>query len=148
MEYPEFGTATPWADYILRPGGYAIIAREGTIAVVGVPKGLFLPGGGQDSGESPEDAAVREAAEECGLVIRIIDRICAADQLVHAVSEGRHYRKRCVFFFAEVVGQAEAVELDHELRWPRFEEAAVGLRHESQRWAVGEALRIFRGRDR
>ena len=43
----EFGTAVPGADSRLRPGGYAVILRNGAVGVVSAPVGLVLPGGGQ-----------------------------------------------------------------------------------------------------
>lgn len=68
---PEFGVAVPGADYNLRPGGYIIVRNsQGEVAVISTPQGPFLPGGGQDDGESPAQAAVREASEECGLIRR------------------------------------------------------------------------------
>src|SRR4051812_8120533 len=103
-EIPEFGAATPGADYILRPGGYAIARNsQGEIAVIRTPKGFFLPGGGQHSDESPAQAALREAHEECGLLVRLVDLLGTADELVFATSEGKYYRKRSTFFSAEFI---------------------------------------------
>jgi 8-oxo-dGTP pyrophosphatase MutT (NUDIX family) len=142
---PEFGIPDSEAEYKLRPGGYAVIFNAaGEVAVVSTPKGLFLPGGGQGVAESPEEAAVREAREECGLRISLGDFIGVADELVFAVEESRHYRKRCAFFLAEIIEQVGAGESDHELIWLAPEIAAERLRHESQRWAVSAAGRITR----
>jgi 8-oxo-dGTP pyrophosphatase MutT (NUDIX family) len=99
------------------------------------------PGGGQEAGESPEQAAVRETLEECGLRIVLGERVGVADELVFAAEENTHFRKRCTFFLAEVVEKVSAGEADHELLWLAPERAAAELRHESQRWAVAEAYR-------
>jgi len=142
-QIPEFGLAESGVEYVLRPGGYAVIfSAAGDVAVASTPSGLFLPGGGQEVAESPEDAAIRETREECGLHVLIRDRICAADELVFTTDEGVHYRKRCVFFSADLVGETSGSEPDHQLVWLAPAEALAGLRHESQRWALKEAIRL------
>src|SRR5262249_28261173 len=134
-------------DYVLRPGGYAVIfGAAGEVALVSTPSGLALPGGGQNPGEPPEDAAIRESREECGLQIALVHAVGVADELVFAADEGTHYRKRCTFFIAEVVGRTGAGEPDHELVWLPLPEAVAALRHESQRWAVSQAGRLAVGK--
>ena len=67
---PEFGLAPPGYPCELRPGAYGVLRDgSGRIAVVLTPAGVFLPGGGQEPGEPPEQALRREFAEECGLFI-------------------------------------------------------------------------------
>jgi ribosomal protein S18 acetylase RimI-like enzyme/8-oxo-dGTP pyrophosphatase MutT (NUDIX family) len=138
----EFGTEDAGCDYRLRPGGYAVIRNgAGEVAVVRTPEGVFLPGGGQLPGESPEDAAVRETAEESGLRIELGVCLGVADQLKFSATEGGHLRKRCTFFLARAADGARepAIEADHELLWLSPEEAAGRLSDESQRWAVRAA---------
>src|SRR5262245_54582080 len=80
---PEFGRPATGAAYVLRPGGYAVIfGGDGGVAAVSMPLGLALPGGGQNPGESPEEAAAREVEEECGLRVVLGARIGVADELV------------------------------------------------------------------
>ena len=137
----QFGSAPPDAVVVLRPGAYAVIVdASGHIAVLDTPIGRMLPGGGQDPGESAETAAVRETAEECGLAIALGAALGTADELVHARAEDRHFRKRCTFFLASVVGTAPRVDLDHALQWLAPEEAIATLAHASQAWAVRQAL--------
>jgi 8-oxo-dGTP pyrophosphatase MutT (NUDIX family) len=69
------------------------------------PRGR-LPGGGQEDGESPEEAAVREVEEECGLRTALGGYIGIADELVFAAEDRRHYCKRPTFFLAEVINRS------------------------------------------
>jgi 8-oxo-dGTP diphosphatase len=146
-KFREFGEILPGVTYVPRPGGYAIIHRAGgDIAVVTNSRGHYLPGGGQEPGEAPADAAVREAREECGLSIHIVEEIGVADQFVYSGEEAAGWQKRCTFFVAEVAGEGTGQEeADHVLSWVRPVEAMGCLVHESQRWAVrkdvGEAFR-------
>jgi len=136
----EFGDAIPDADYVLRPGGYLVVRNSrDEIAVVSTPQGCFLPGGGLANQESAAQAAIREAVEECGLRVKIVDELGRADELVFAVEENTYYRKRCTFFTADVIAVEQDGEADHELVWLTGEEAIVRLLHKSQAWAVTEA---------
>jgi 8-oxo-dGTP diphosphatase len=136
----QFGEPVPGTEYVFRPGGYAIVEGPGAmIAVASTSRGYFLPGGGQDKDESPEEAAVREAYEECGLRIRILRRIGVADELVYALDEATYFRKRCTFFTAELLQQDGPGEADHHLVWIASDVARAQLEHGSQRWAVAEA---------
>lgn len=79
-------------DDVLFPGGvagsYAVVERKNGVGIVVIAQGsrvllqkeyryatgMFsweIPGGGIDSGESPEEAAVRELREEAGLVVAV-----------------------------------------------------------------------------
>ena len=88
----------PGATYVLRPGGYAVVFSDsGEVATVSTPLGFALPGGGQNDGESREEAAVREVEEECGLRVVLGRRIGVADELVYAADE-RTYWISCARF--------------------------------------------------
>lgn len=135
----EFGHREPGVDYALRPGGYAVVLRAGTLAMLETPAGRLLPGGGCESGETAERAAIREALEECGLRIALRATLGTADELVFSRSEQRHFRKRGTFFLAEVLAYDGPGEPDHCLLWRPWDEVAR-LRHGSHRWAVERAL--------
>jgi 8-oxo-dGTP pyrophosphatase MutT (NUDIX family) len=136
---PEFGVARPGCTYELRLGAYAVFRNDaGRVAVVLTPTGCFLPGGGQESGESPEQAAKREALEECGLEIQVGRRIGMADQLISPRKEASCLRKRGVFFEAQRLNDKSItpVEPDHRFVWLPVAEAISRLSHENHRWAV------------
>jgi 8-oxo-dGTP diphosphatase len=104
---------------------------------VKTPIGLYLPGGGIDPGESPEDAVIRETREESGLTIRPLSVVGIANELVYTV-EGIYFRKHCTFFICEVAEDAVVpiAEPDHELLWLHPAEVMERLSHGSQRWAM------------
>jgi hypothetical protein len=139
LAYPEFGRRLESVSYTLRPGGYSVIVdNAGQVAVVGTPTGMYLPGGGQQSGESAIDALHREALEECGLTIRVKSPIGMADEFVFSEEEGQHFCKRCTFYSAISVARGPSVEPDHWLNWMAREAAIEQLSHGSQRWAVSQ----------
>ncbi|MEZ4660837.1 MAG: ASCH domain-containing protein [Caldilineaceae bacterium] len=145
-EIRTFGQRVENANYILRPGGYAVITNDvGQIALARTGGKYYLPGGGQDAGESFEDAARRETQEEVGLQIEIGFKIGLADQLVLAADTKHYYCKRCHFFSAHLSQKTPSVgamELEHELVWMRPAQAIAALRLGSERWAVGQERQV------
>ncbi len=140
---PRFGRRLPGREYIFRPSAYVILRDDrGHVAIVRTPVGVFLPGGGQDPGESAEDAAVREVAEECGYKAEILQCLGVADQFAYSEEASVYYMKRSTFFRARIMGPAPMSEVDHELCWLPSEDAEAAVSHESHRWAVAEASRL------
>ena len=109
--------------------------------------GIFLPGGGLEESESPDEAVAREALEECGLVVRVGACVIRLVQFV-VTAEGVHVEKRCAFFDARIERENRAAMLPgHETLWLGLARAAQILKHDSQRWAVRDWMK-FRGAPR
>jgi len=137
-DIPEFGDRKPDEVYVPRPGAYGLILNgEGRIAVMQTPRGDFLPGGGTEGDESPEETLVREVREECGFSVEIIERLGEAAEYRSTAGHEFSIRKECVFFAATVGDECGATtEANHTLIWLEPHEVERRLAHGSQRWAV------------
>ena len=142
-DIPEFGAREPGQRYDPRPGSYGLISDDkGRIAVLQTPQGCFLPGGGSEGGETPEDTLVREVSEECRFHVAIIGEVNEAIEHVHTLGNEFGIRKECVFFAATVSEMCGmATEVDHTTIWLESNEAEKRLAHGTQRWAVARASR-------
>jgi 8-oxo-dGTP diphosphatase len=139
---PVFGQRLAGETYVVRPSAYALIENEkGEVATVLTPLGPFLPGGGIEAGETPEEAVIREAREECGLLVRADGEIARAIQFSYSKTERCYFEKRIVFLRAILEGTTVALEEDHELVWLPPKTAADRMWHESHAWVLGQGQR-------
>jgi 8-oxo-dGTP diphosphatase len=135
---PVFGVRPASASCVIRPSAYGLVRRDRLgLAVVRTSRGVYLPGGGVEDGETTEESIRREALEECGLLVEVGAWETRRVQFVYSEAEGTHFEKRIVFVECSPVNLvAASSELDHELVWVIFDEAARLLSHEGHRWAV------------
>jgi 8-oxo-dGTP diphosphatase len=136
-EAPVFGSREEGRVYVVRPSAYALVRNPaGEVAVVETPVGCFLPGGGADADETPEETIRREGKEECGFVLAPRGLIGLAVENCYSIQERKYFEKRCVFYEAEITERHHATEPDHHLHWVGAERAIEMLFHESHRWVV------------
>lgn len=137
---PTFGSDQSGFAAIVRPSAYAILVDvTQRIAVVETPVGMYLPGGGQEPGESMQETIVREAREECALQVQPGLWQVHAVEHVDSVSENLHFEKRSTFVEAAVLDVLqEQAELDHRIVWMTVADALLSLTPLSHRWAVSE----------
>ncbi|MGZ6014766.1 MAG: NUDIX domain-containing protein [Phenylobacterium sp.] len=145
---PQFGTPAPGCAYPDRPAAFAIVERDGRIAVARVSFAggggrLDLPGGGLDPGETAAQAAARECGEEVGLSIAVEAEICRADHYFTNEDDSR-VNTRGVFFAARMLAEAPQLKIedDHALEWMAPHDALIALDRESHAWAIAAWLRL------
>ena len=152
MTVPQFGAPEPGRDYPDRPAAFAVVEREGRIALVRVTfEGgggrVDLPGGGIDAGETAAQAAARECGEEAGLKVAIEDGPFVRADHFFVNEKGASFNTRGQFFAARLVGEDPSLksEDDHALEWRDPYEALRLLDREAHVWAVAAWLRRDRG---
>ena len=101
-----------------------------------------LPKGTPNPGESREQTALREVAEETGLEVRITDILDSIEYWF--VQRGTRIHKTVHYFLMEPTG-GDLSKHDHEfdqVRWATFHEASVLLTFETERSLVAKAAEI------
>ena len=102
-----------------------------------------LPKGTPKPGETLEQTALREVAEETGLLIRITEPLDSIEYWF--VQSGQRIHKTVHYFLMEPTG-GDLAGHDHEfdeVRWITFAEAASILTFESERALVARAAAII-----
>ncbi|KAA3639849.1 MAG: NUDIX domain-containing protein [Bacteroidetes bacterium] len=133
-----------------RPGSYVIMTREEELVmvrIIGWGK-YFLPGGGIDDGEQPEEALIREVKEETGYFVTDLEKICEAAEFIYSPVAGAYLNKQGVYYSARILDQDVSliIEEDHEIVYLPVAQA-LGLLHlESQQWAVKQWLNNNNGK--
>ena len=134
----RFGRREEDQQYTVRAAAYAVILDDQRrVACVAEESGLFLPGGGLESGEDPVGAVHREVAEECGRALEIIEPLAPAIQFFRTI-RGEPYELHASFFLARFGAELNTPG-QHALSWQPASPPPAFF-HECHRWAVEQAL--------
>jgi 8-oxo-dGTP pyrophosphatase MutT (NUDIX family) len=104
-----------------------------------------LPKGTPKPGETREETALREVAEETGLLVRITGPLDSIEYWF--VQSGQRIHKTVHYFMMEPIG-GDLANHDHEfaqVRWITFDEAASVLTFETERILVARASGLLDG---
>jgi len=148
-DIPQFGTAMPGLVYDERPSAYGIaINSAGRVLVCRRSRGrILLPGGGMHEGETPEQALVREVAEETGHRVVAARHLGRARQFHSHRSSKPPVNKLCFFFTVEVAHDPLLLsEEDHQAVWLSAHELVPAMTFESHRWALERLFALERAR--
>jgi 8-oxo-dGTP pyrophosphatase MutT (NUDIX family) len=101
-----------------------------------------LPKGTPNPGETREQTAIREVAEETGLEVRITDVLDSIEYWF--IQRGTRIHKTVHYYLMEPIG-GDLAGHDHEfdqVRWVRFDEAPNLLTFETERALVARAAEV------
>lgn len=103
----------------------AVVFRDDRGRVLSVRKNgtsrFMLPGGKLESGESPDEAAVREIEEELGIRLGVDDLRLLGSFEAAAANEPGHLVRSTVFTYAGAVEPVASAEIA-DLRWSSLDE--------------------------
>ena len=110
-----------------------VVLRDGALLIVHRPEydDWTLPKGKLDPGETWEDAARREVAEETGLDCRPGDEVGRS-----YYTDARGRSKEVRYFRMEPDGEPEPQNEVDEVRWVKLEDAPAALSYERDRELV------------
>lgn len=142
--HKSYGEKKPDQTYIVRPGVYGITFDAlNRIALVKVPYGYHLPGGGIDPGEDHETCLKREFLEETGYDVSVESLIEISTQYTFSGKHENYYALIGHFYVATMLdNRTTPQEPDHELVWLSVDEAVRLLSLEYQATAVKTAWAI------
>lgn len=131
-ETPQFGT--PGGEGVVpRRAAYALVRNEsGRLLAVKGRRGLFLPGGGCELEESPEEALARELREETGH--ELVSFAYRSTAIQHFAADGVSYRMTATFY-AAALGE-QVAEPEEELLWVDPVKGSEPWYHDCHAWAV------------
>ncbi len=144
MDKIKFGERKEGVDYRLRKGVYAVIFNAGKDKVATVKTSnerYFLPGGGIEERELPEECLKRELLEETGYAIEIGPFIGTAMRFFHSGKKGPMLSDGYFYLAALKEKVQEPTEADHLLTWVPVGKLQELLVHEHHYWAVLEGLK-------
>jgi 8-oxo-dGTP diphosphatase len=139
-----FGKKMNGLEYEIRKGVYAVIfnSPKDKIVTVQTSRGhYFLPGGGIENNERPEDCLRRELLEETGYGVSIGPFIGEAMRYFLS-TKNEPILSDGYFYLAQLSEKIqEPKEDDHFLKWVSVVNIEELLLHEHHSWAVKEGLK-------
>ncbi len=113
-----------------RIGARAIIEREGRVlfSYLALREQYLFPGGGLEKGETPQEGAVRECLEECGLIIAAEEPFLVIDEYYAGKHWQNYYSRASILGAADTRMDEKEVELGLCSRWVGCDEIERNLR--------------------
>jgi len=140
-----FGVKENGIDYRKREGVYGIsFNSSGQVALIKVPYGYFLPGGGIEDNEDHNSCLKREFKEETGYGIDIKKFVDCVAQYTYSHRVGCHLKLIGYFYLVDIKEDKYGkLEDDHELVWRDIADVPNIMNLKYQGWAIKKAYEPF-----
>jgi 8-oxo-dGTP pyrophosphatase MutT (NUDIX family) len=132
-------------EFTERICAYAIVLNDQKqLLVLKVRDVYHLPGGGVETGEDSQAAAIRETMEEAGCEITDLEFLGKANQYC-LKPQLKNLNKLATFYIARMIrfDFSKSIEADHTPYWLPVEEFLYGPAREFHKWAVQEAIKTI-----
>lgn len=139
----QFGEKVEGVRYKKRPGCYGVIIKDGKVGVIKPDDydTYFLTGGGIEDGETERETLHREAMEEIGREIEVLEKIGEAEEYVYSKAERKHILKESHFYRIALRNENKRGS-KYELIWIGADELEK-MHFESYRWIAERELGVF-----
>jgi 8-oxo-dGTP diphosphatase len=143
-EWPVFGAAPEGVVCHPRRAAYAVVLNsDGHVATIRAAlrdgtRRYWLPGGGIEQNESPEETIVREVREELGRVAYTLGNVGQAVQFFYASTEERWYEMSAIFMRARFEHE-RARGGEYQLHWLDVQRHPELFFHACHAWAATRA---------
>ncbi|MTI47916.1 NUDIX domain-containing protein [Sporosalibacterium faouarense] len=143
MKTQVFGEKNKGIEYIERKGVYGIsFNSDKQVALVKLPNGYFLPGGGIENDESHISCLEREFIEETGYEIEMGEYVDCLAQYTYSNFREMHFKLVGYFYLVNMKESIyEKTELDHELVWRDITDIQDIMSLEYQAWIVNKVYK-------
>lgn len=131
-------------------GGIVVdhVAGEWSIMIIlqASHRGWVFPKGHIDKGEEPEQTAVREVAEETGVLCSIVEEI-GTTEYTFTTAKGNRVEKIVYWYLMKPIGHADATHAHEvlELRWVPVRDVGRLLTYDNDRELLERAMGVIRG---
>lgn len=138
MKVQTFGEKLNNVNYINRQGVYGIsFNSKKQVALIKVPYGYFLPGGGIENDENHERCLKREYREETGFNIDILQYVDCLSQYTYSPQTKRYLKLVGYFYIVDLKERVcDNIEEDHELVWRDIIDIKDIMNLEYQYWII------------
>lgn len=141
----KFGSPSCHIEAIVRPGIYGVCIKDGELLIVKSTLGGFIVGGGIEGFEDDEQCLKREAIEEIGHNIEVLNWLEDIIEYVYVKERNQSYIKAMRFYKINLLEFIKPpTEKDHNIMWIKESEIDDQMYLEGQAYILKKCISDFK----